>query len=68
MSYLAGLAGLFFAGMATGAINSVAGGGTLISFPSLVAFGEPEITSNATNARRCGLVRLAARSVIERTR
>jgi len=49
MSYLAGLAGLFFAGMAAGAINSVAGGGTLISFPSLVAFGEPEIISNATN-------------------
>ncbi len=35
--------------MAAGAINSVAGGGTLISFPSLVAFGEPEIISNATN-------------------
>ena len=44
-----GLAGLFLAGIAAGAINSVAGGGTLISFPSLVAFGEPEIISNATN-------------------
>lgn len=43
------LVGLFFAGLAAGAINSVAGGGTLISFPSLVAFGEPEIISNATN-------------------
>lgn len=41
--------GLFFAGIAAGAINSVAGGGTLVSFPSLVAFGEPEIISNATN-------------------
>lgn len=49
MSDLIGLAGLFFAGMAAGAINSVAGGGTLISFPSLVAFGQPEIISNATN-------------------
>jgi hypothetical protein len=44
-----GLAGLFMAAAAAGAINSVAGGGTLISFPSLVAFGEPEIISNATN-------------------
>ena len=44
-----GLIGLFFAGMLAGGINSVAGGGTLISFPSLVAFGEPEIISNATN-------------------
>lgn len=41
--------GLFLAGLAAGAINSVAGGGTLISFPSLVAFGQPEIISNATN-------------------
>jgi uncharacterized membrane protein YfcA len=46
---LTGLGGLFLAGMVAGAINSVAGGGTLISFPSLVAFGEPEIISNATN-------------------
>jgi uncharacterized membrane protein YfcA len=49
MTDLTALAGLFFAGMAAGAINSVAGGGTLVSFPSLVAFGEPEIISNATN-------------------
>ncbi len=41
--------GLFLAAVVAGAINSVAGGGTLISFPSLVAFGEPEIISNATN-------------------
>lgn len=41
--------GLFLAGLTAGAINSVAGGGTLISFPSLVAFGQPEIISNATN-------------------
>ncbi len=49
MSTLIALAGLFLAATAAGAINSVAGGGTLISFPALVAFGEPEIISNATN-------------------
>jgi uncharacterized membrane protein YfcA len=43
------LAWVFVAGVIAGAINSVAGGGTLISFPSLVAVGEPEIISNATN-------------------
>lgn len=43
------LIGLFFAGMIAGAINSVAGGGTLISFPSLVASGVPAIAANATN-------------------
>ena len=35
--------------MAAGAVNSMAGGDTLISFPSLVAFGQPEIIYNATN-------------------
>lgn len=44
-----GLVGLFIAGLAAGAVNSVAGGGTLISFPSLVAYGQSEIVSNATN-------------------
>ncbi len=44
-----GLVGLFVAGVIAGAINSVAGGGSLISFPSLVAFGIPSIVANATN-------------------
>jgi uncharacterized membrane protein YfcA len=47
---LLGPIGLFFAAMLAGAINSVAGGGTLISFPALVAFGLPAILANATNA------------------
>lgn len=37
------------AGLA-GAINSVAGGGTIVSFPVAVALGLPPITANATNA------------------
>jgi uncharacterized membrane protein YfcA len=41
------LAGL--AAIAAGFINSLAGGGTLISFPALVALGIPEITANVTN-------------------
>jgi len=49
MTDVVGLAGIFVAGIIAGAINSVAGGGTLISFPSLVAFGESQIVSNATN-------------------
>jgi len=49
MTDILGLVGIFFAGIIAGAINSVAGGGTLISFPSLVAFGESQIVSNATN-------------------
>lgn len=43
------LIGLFLAALVAGAINSVAGGGTLISFPSLIAAGVPAITANATN-------------------
>lgn len=44
-----GLAGLFIAALIAGVINSVAGGGSLISFPALVAFGVPAIPANATN-------------------
>ncbi len=49
MENLFGLVGLFIAAVIAGAINSVAGGGSLISFPALVAFGVPSIPSNATN-------------------
>ncbi|MBP1607962.1 MAG: hypothetical protein H6Q04_197 [Acidobacteria bacterium] len=44
-----GIVGLFGAGVVAGAINSVAGGGSLISFPALIAFGIPPIPANATN-------------------
>ena len=33
-----------------GAVNSVAGGGTLISFPAAIAWGLPSTVANATNA------------------
>lgn len=48
-SYFLSLIGLFVAGIIAGSINAVAGGGTLISFPSLVGLGESEIVANATN-------------------
>jgi uncharacterized membrane protein YfcA len=37
------------AGLA-GVVNSVAGGGSLLSFPAAVAFGLPSLVANATNA------------------
>ena len=37
------------AGFGAGAINSVAGSGTLITFPTLIAFGVPPITANVSN-------------------
>lgn len=40
---------LFIAAMIGGAINSVAGGGSLIAFPALVLFGVDRIVANATN-------------------
>ncbi|MFN0109164.1 MAG: sulfite exporter TauE/SafE family protein [Blastocatellia bacterium] len=40
---------LFASAAAAGAINSVAGGGTLVSFPALVWTGVPQIEANATN-------------------
>jgi uncharacterized protein len=40
---------LFGAAMMAGMINSVAGGGTLVTFPALVWSGRPEIIANATS-------------------
>ncbi len=39
----------FAAAFAAGGINSVAGGGTLVSFPTLVWLGLPAVTANATS-------------------
>ena len=39
----------FASGFAAGMINSVAGGGSMLTFPTLLAFGLPPLTANATN-------------------
>jgi len=39
----------FAAAFAAGMINSVAGGGTLVSFPTLIWLGLPSVTANATS-------------------
>jgi uncharacterized protein len=41
--------GLVVAAVAGGAINAVAGGGTLLTFPTLLFFGTPPIVANATS-------------------
>jgi uncharacterized membrane protein YfcA len=41
--------GLGLAAFVAGAINAVAGGGSLISFPALIAAGYPSKTANVTN-------------------
>ncbi len=40
---------IFLAGMAAGAINTVVGSGTLITFPTLLAFGVPPVQANVSN-------------------
>jgi uncharacterized membrane protein YfcA len=40
---------VFAAAFVAGAINSVAGGGTLLSFPSLIWIGLPSVLANATS-------------------
>jgi uncharacterized protein len=40
---------LFGSAMMAGMINSVAGGGTLVTFPALIWAGRPEIIANATS-------------------
>lgn len=46
----AGLALIFIAGFIASAINAVAGGGTLISYPTMVGLGLADRVANATNA------------------
>ena len=40
--------------LVAGVINSVAGGGTLVSFPALVAVGVPSLSANVTNTVALG--------------
>ncbi|MGN0063108.1 MAG: sulfite exporter TauE/SafE family protein [Nocardioides sp.] len=40
---------LALAGVAAGAINTLVGSGTLITFPTLLAFGVPPVTANVSN-------------------
>jgi uncharacterized protein len=40
---------IFGAAAIAGAINAVAGGGTLVSFPALLWIGVPSVVANATN-------------------
>jgi hypothetical protein len=40
---------VFLSAVAAGGINSVAGGGSLVSFPTLIWLGVPSVTANMTN-------------------
>ena len=40
---------VLLAGVAAGTINTVVGSGTLITFPTLLAFGVPPVTANVSN-------------------
>ena len=41
---------LVVAGLAAGTVNAIAGGGSLITFPSLIAAGLPSVAANVTNS------------------
>lgn len=45
-----GLAFLLAAGLVSGAVNAVAGGGSLLVFPALLAVGLPPLPANVTNS------------------
>ena len=64
---------ILVAGIAAGTINTVVGSGTLITFPTLLAFGVPPVTANVSNNigpgagirhRRLGLPPGAGRAAI----
>jgi len=56
------MAAVLLAGMAAGTINTVVGSGTLITFPTLLAFGVPPVTANVSNT--IGLVPGVASGVV----
>ncbi|MGI8577837.1 MAG: sulfite exporter TauE/SafE family protein [Nocardioidaceae bacterium] len=41
--------GIFLAGAAAGTVNAIVGSGTLITFPTLLAFGYPPVVANVSN-------------------
>ena len=41
--------GVLLAGLVAGGLNAVAGGGSLVSYPTLIAVGVPPLHANATN-------------------
>ncbi|GLY03160.1 MULTISPECIES: sulfite exporter TauE/SafE family protein [Actinoplanes] len=41
---------LLVAGLGAGAVNAIAGGGSLITFPSMLAIGMPPVAANVSNA------------------
>jgi uncharacterized membrane protein YfcA len=43
------MAAILLAGIAAGTINTVVGSGTLVTFPTLLAFGVPPVTANISN-------------------
>jgi uncharacterized protein len=47
---LSHIALLLIAGLAAGTVNAIAGGGSLITFPALIAVGLPQVAANVTNS------------------
>ncbi|HLU30471.1 MAG TPA: sulfite exporter TauE/SafE family protein [Acidimicrobiia bacterium] len=43
------VSGLLLAGLVAGGLNAVAGGGSLVTYPTLIAVGVPPLHANATN-------------------
>ena len=41
---------IFLAGVAAGTINTIVGSGTLVTFPTLLAFGYPPVVATMSNA------------------
>ncbi|MDI5939449.1 sulfite exporter TauE/SafE family protein, partial [Micromonospora sp. DH15] len=41
---------LVTAGLAAGTVNAVAGGGSLITFPAMIAAGLPPVPANVSNS------------------
>ena len=57
---------VFLAGIAAGTVNTVVGSGTLITFPTLLAFGVPPVIANVSNTVGLGCVLVIFQPAITR--
>ena len=57
---------LFGAGVLGGMMNAIAGGGSFITFPALIAAGVPPISANATNTYKMNYFFVADVNIIHK--
>ena len=62
------IAAIAVAGIGVGFVNTLAGSGTLLTFPTLLAFGYPPVVATMTGSKVCTKLALGATMASKRSR